>query len=229
MLTRRLISSGAYLEQFSTLPDAWRWPYERIQRSLEETLRVRPDSGDVWLFGYGSLIWNPLLDFHSQQAAVLEGWHRSFCLRMVAGRGSIEMPGRMLALEAGGSTQGVAFRIAADRLEAELPVLWVREMVSGAYLPTWLRVNLADGQQVHALVFVADQSRPQFDADSSIATVAPLIAAASGVNGSNADYVFQLSFALADRGYTDDYVDALACELRRIFFDLEHGADRDRR
>jgi cation transport protein ChaC len=146
---------------------------------------------------------------------------------MIAGRASNEAPGRMLALEPGSRTQGVAFRIAADKLEQELPVLWTREMVSGAYLPTWLRVNLADGSQVHALVFVADRERPQFEADTSIATVAPLIAAASGINGSNADYVFKLSFALADRGCTDDYVDALACELRRICSDLENGVDRD--
>jgi cation transport protein ChaC len=227
MLTRKLISSGEYLQQFTDLPEAWRWPRERILRSLEETMRVRPAGSDVWLFGYGSLIWNPLLDFDSQQAAVLEGWHRSFCLRMLAGRANSDVPGRMLALEPGGRSQGVAFRIGADKLEEELPMLWVREMVSGAYLPTWLRVNLADGHQVHALAFVADRERPQFEADSSIATVAPLIAAASGVNGSNADYVFKLSFGLADRGYTDDYVDALACELRRIRSDLEHRADRD--
>lgn len=227
MLTRKLISSGEYLQQFSELPEELRWPHERILQSLDDTMRARPDSGDVWLYGYGSLIWNPLLDFQAQQSASLDGWHRSFCLRMVAGRASYESPGRMLALEQGGQTQGVAFRIAADRLEQELPMVWVREMVLGSYVPMWLPVVLADGHRVNALVFVAERDRPQFESDSSVATVAPLIAAASGVYGSNADYVFKLSFALADRGFTDDYVEALACELRRICSDRGHEASRD--
>ncbi|ANN72262.1 gamma-glutamylcyclotransferase [Bordetella bronchialis] len=228
MLTRKSISSGEYLRHFATLPDAWRWPRERILRSLEETMRIRPGSGDVWVFGYGSLIWNPLLDFHARQAAILDGWHRSFCLRMVAGRASHDTPGRMLALEPGGRTQGIALRIHVDKLARELPLLWEREMVSGAYLPTWLPVSLDDGRQVHALTFIADRRRPQYEADASVATTAPLIASARGVYGSNADYVFQLSFALADRGFTDDYIEALACELRRIGSDPEHGPDRDR-
>ncbi|ARP81835.1 gamma-glutamylcyclotransferase [Bordetella genomosp. 8] len=226
MLTRELIRSGDYLRLYTTLPHAWRWPRERILRSLEETMRIRPDGGDVWVFGYGSLIWNPLLDFQAQQAAALDGWHRSFCLRMVVGRATNETPGRMLALEPEGRTHGVVYRLATQKLEQELPLLWQREMVSGAYLPTWLPVDLANGQRVHALVFVADRRRPQFEIDSSVATVAPLIARASGVHGSNADYVFKLSFALADRGCTDDYVEALACELRRIGSHMQHGADR---
>ncbi len=231
MLTRELISSGRYLAQLSTLPKGWLWTPEKIQRSYEETLRVRPGTGDVWVFGYGSLIWNPLLDFHTQQGAVLEGWRRSFCLRMFAGRASAEAPGRMLALEPGGRTKGVAFRIATDKLEQELSLVWTREMAAGSYTPTWQIVSLAGGQQVHALVFVADPTAAQYDADASIATVAPLIAHASGVHGSNADYVFKLSFALADRGFTDDYIEALAFELQRICSDRGrhqlHSVGRD--
>jgi hypothetical protein len=124
LLTRELIASDAYLTHFDSLPREIRWSRERIEKSLMETMRARSLSSDVWIFGYGSLIWNPLLNFDRRQGASLHGWHRSFCLRMIAGRGSAQAPGRMLALEPGGATSGVAFRLAEPTIEAELRLVW---------------------------------------------------------------------------------------------------------
>lgn len=99
MLTRQSPSSGAYLACFDTLPKEVLWTRERIEQSFLATMNTRPASQGIWVFGYGSLLWNPVLEFIDQQAATLHGWHRSFCLRMRM---------RMLALEPGGVTQGQA-------------------------------------------------------------------------------------------------------------------------
>lgn len=94
------------------------------------------DDGSVWIFGYGSLMWNPALEYRESCTGTLPGWHRAFCLRLTAGRGSATQPGRMLALKEGGRTTGVAYRLPDDTLEEELTLLWKREMITGCYLPT---------------------------------------------------------------------------------------------
>lgn len=215
MLTRHAITSGAYLDSFDKQCQE-RWSAGRIEQSLAQTLAARPggDGGDIWVFAYGSLIWNPLLDFAERRPATLDGWHRSFCLRMLSGRGSAATPGRMLAVEAGGSTEGVAFRLDAGKALAELRVMWVREMVLGSYCPTWARVALAGSGAATAIVFAADTGRPQYRADASIGAIAALVSAASGPFGSNADYVFRLDLALRELGARDDYVASLAAALR---------------
>lgn len=116
VLSRKLILSGAYLQAFASALGDTLWPLERIEASLNQTLEKRPRNTDVWLFGYGSLLWNPLFEFDAREIATLHGWHRSFCLRVVAGRGSVEAPGRMLSLEPGGSTTGVALRLPKESL-----------------------------------------------------------------------------------------------------------------
>jgi len=216
LLTRELIGSDAYLTHFDGLPREILWSRERIEQSLTETMRARPPSSDVWIFGYGSLIWNPLLHFDGRQWASLRGWHRSFCLRMIAGRGSAQTPGRMLALEPGGATSGVAFRLAELTIEEELRLVWAREMPTGVYHPIWSAITLADGQAAMAITFVADPTHPLHEKDTRVSTVAPLIATASGSLGSNADYVFRLRSALTANGVTDAYVDSLADEVARL-------------
>lgn len=216
MLTRESLQSGHYLDALE-LPVEHRWSQDLIDASLAGTLSARPDSDDdLWIFAYGSLMWNPLLDFDRRAVATLHGWHRSFALQSIAGRGSAERPGRMLGLEPGGSTQGVALRLAASRRDDELRMVWRREMVGGAYQPTWAKITFGDGTQTQAIAFVVDPTRPLFERDASVATVAPVIHRARGSLGSNADYVFQLEAALHECGLRDPYIDALAAELRRL-------------
>jgi cation transport protein ChaC len=215
MLTRHAIDSGAYLEHFVSLPNLW--TPQRIETSLAQTMKERPaDAADVWIFAYGSLMWNPMVEFDHRQIATLHDWHRTFCLRMDVGRGSPDMPGRMLALEPGGHTLGVALKLPRSTLYEELRVIWIREMVLGSYRPTWAPVTLDDGTEAHAIAFVADRSGAQFETDSSIATVAPLINTASGKFGTNADYLFKLHAALEECGLQDPYIDMLAGEIERL-------------
>lgn len=216
LLTRKSISSGEYLECFGALPKEILWSKERIANSLRGTMLARPEQSDVWLFAYGSLIWNPLLNVRESQPAKLQGWHRSFCLRTTAGRGTTNAPGRMLSLEPGGETHGLALRLAETNLEEELHLVWIREMLTGAYRPTWARLSLANGREISAIVFVADPSHPHYENDASVNSVAPLVATASGPLGTNADYVLRLEKALVEHQMADSYVDELADAVRQI-------------
>lgn len=221
-LTRSSLSSSAYLESLG-LPKEIIWSTAQIESSLAETLQRRP-AGEFWVFAYGSLMWNPLLHFDKRRVAKLKGWRRSFCLELLAGRGSSETPGRMLALEPGGETSGIALRLHEDSLPDDLHMLWRREMVAGAYQPLWADIELSDGTHTSALVFVADPTRPQYDGESSVEAVAPLIAAASGSLGSNVDYVYNLDFALADSGLADTYIADLVNQLKVLCAGQRPGA-----
>jgi len=94
------------------------------------------------LFGYDSLIWNPTVHYVESRIASIEGWKRAFCLSTPAGRGTLEHPGLVLALDAGGSCTGVAFRIAEEVLMEELSIVWRREMLTGAYIPHWVPLRV---------------------------------------------------------------------------------------
>ena len=217
MLTRTLIESGAYLDHFRGLDPAICWDDERQARSMAETLAAAPSlEAGIWIFGYGSLIWNPMLRFDERHWATLPGWRRSFSLGMVAGRGSPEQPGRMLAVQPGESIRGVALRLPEAQVHDELRLLWRRELPTGAYVPTWGTAVLDDGRRVVSLVFAANADHPMHAADSSVATVAPLVAAASGPYGSNAEYVLRLDDELVAAQATDAYVHALASAVRAL-------------
>lgn len=84
---------------------------------------------------YGSLIWNPTMKFAERRKATLHGWHRSFCLHLIAGRATLEHPGRMLSLEPDGCVEGIAFRLPEDSGDQELAAIWLQEMITGAYNP----------------------------------------------------------------------------------------------
>jgi len=109
-------------------------PAER-QRSKHGILSALPASEDVWLFGYGSLMWNPLIRYAERRPGHVFGYRRSYCLRSALGRGTPERPGLTLGLERGGSCRGLLFRIAAEIAVRELDFVWNREMIGRAYIP----------------------------------------------------------------------------------------------
>ena len=106
MLKRHFLQSDEFKAMLASLPEHIRWSPERIANSLRDTLSERPVDGDVWLFCYGSLIWNPVVQFIERQPATLAGWNRSFSLGLRSGPASEAQPGRMPGLEPGGETRG---------------------------------------------------------------------------------------------------------------------------
>ena len=102
----------------------------------------------VWVFGYGSLMWNPAFYCDARRPALVYGYHRRFCLWMTMGRGKPDIPGLMLGLERGGSCRGVALKKAPQHVESETTILWRREMMTGIYEPRWVNVRTEDGRVV---------------------------------------------------------------------------------
>ncbi|WP_034914357.1 MULTISPECIES: gamma-glutamylcyclotransferase [Erwinia] len=216
MLTRDFLLKADCKTAFGAIEESLLWTCEQRAASLAATLACRPDNSPVWVFGYGSLMWNPVFESEEVAEGTLDGWHRAFCLRLTAGRGTATRPGRMLALKEGGKTTGLAFRLPEAQLYEELELLWKREMVTGCYLPTWCDLALADGRTVTAMVFVMDPRHPLYEADSCPNTIAPLIAQASGPLGTNAHYLFALEQALQKRGLYDDCLTDLVQRVRDL-------------
>lgn len=181
--------------------------------SLVATLAVRPP-GEAWLFGYGSLIWNPTIHSLERRVARISGWHRAFCLSVRVGRGSLDNPGLVLGLDAGGECTGVAYRIADELLYEELELLWRREMVSGSYVPRWVEVHDEDGRHFgSALAFTIDRSCEQYAGHLSEQEVVQRLATATGALGSAADYLFRTCAGLRACGLADADMEHLAAQV----------------
>ncbi|BCG09685.1 cation transport protein ChaC [Buttiauxella sp. BIGb0471] len=214
VLTRDFLMKADCKTAFGSIEESLLWSPEQRSASLAATIACRPDNSPVWIFGYGSLMWNPAFEYEESAAGTLVGWHRAFCLRLTAGRGTACQPGRMLALKEGGRTTGLAYRLPEAMLEDELTLVWKREMITGCYLPTWCKLELDDGRVVNALVFIMDPRHPLYEADTRAEIIAPLIAAASGPLGTNAQYLFSLEQELINRGMHDDCLDELVNKVR---------------
>ncbi|QYZ70374.1 gamma-glutamylcyclotransferase [Neotabrizicola shimadae] len=172
----------------------------------------------MWVFGYGSLIWDPGFPIAERQLAFLSGWHRSFCMRSIHHRGSEAAPGLVLALDESPDARcaGVAFRVAPGAEESTLAALRERELISSAYLERNLPVTLADGAGVQALVYVIDPHHIQYCGGLPLEEQAQIIATAHGGRGPNRDYLFATAAHLAELGIADLDLDWLAARVRAL-------------
>lgn len=158
--------------------------------------------GDLWVFGYGSLMWDPGFTHEHVRSALLRGYHRAFCIYSVRFRGTYERPGLVLGLNRGGSCRGLAFRVPARQVGAALDALWAREMSRAAYLPRLLRVDLG-GTMVQALTFIANTGHEHYAGGLTHEAAARLIATCCGSRGPNLDYLRNTLQHLADLGVRD--------------------------
>lgn len=187
--------------------------HEERHASLQATLVMRPP-GDLWLFAYGSLIWNPTVHSVERREARITGWHRAFCLSVQAGRGSIDKPGLMLGLDAGGDCSGVAYRLDEALLHAELELLWRREMVAAAYIPRWVDVLDREGTRFgSAIAFTMDNCCDRYAGDLCEQEIITRLATASGSLGSAADYLFRTCAGLRACGMEDAELNRLAVQV----------------
>jgi len=179
-----------------------------IEASLDAMLASHPAGQDVWLFGYGSLMWNPAMHYAESRPGVVRGWHRSYCLWAHMGRGSPEAPGLMLALDRGGSSAGMLFRFPAATARAELLLPWRREMFTGGYLARWVRVDIETGP-VRAATFVANRAYKRYAGRLDEATIAAHLAVAGGSLGTCIEYLEQTLAVLRAHGRTDHRLERL--------------------
>lgn len=162
------------------------------------------DIGALWVFAYGSLIWNPEFTAVEQRRAVARGWHRSFCLKLTRWRGTRELPALMLALDRGGSCVGIAYRLPEGDDLGQVVKLLQREIDANppTNVPRWIKVDTSEGP-VQALAFVAASNGPAYAGKIPLPEVARVLARAAGHWGSCAQYAFRTITKLEECGIRD--------------------------
>lgn len=174
-------------------------------------------AGQMWVFGYGSLIWNPGFPVAETRIARVEGFHRSFCMRSIHHRGTPADPGLVLALDrvAGASCHGLALRVVRGAEDETLSYLRARELISSAYVETHLPAETEEGP-VEALAYIVDPHHVQYCGGLPLDQQARIIAASTGERGANADYLFQTAEHLEMIGLGDGELGWLAQRVREI-------------
>jgi cation transport protein ChaC len=193
----------------------WRWSDEQLEATRVALLGAQREQ-DLWVFGYGSLMWDPGFHFAEVRLAELPLHRRRFSCSTVLGRGSPECPGLMLTLEPGqGGCSGLAFRIDAAVAAHESGMLWRREMIRGIYQPRLLPVRTPQGE-VTALVFAANPAHADHVGELPLDDAAARIARAEGVLGTNRQYLEQLLWQMEHLGLEDGYLQQLWTEVQRL-------------
>ncbi|ASC89977.1 gamma-glutamylcyclotransferase [Alcaligenes nematophilus] len=164
-----------------------------LRQSLEEVQWC--EKQDLWVYGYGSLIWRPDFEFAEQRQALLRGYHRALCLWSRINRGTPEQPGLVFGLDVGGSCRGMAFRIPAESVPKVFDALWLREMPSGAYIPRWLRCRTSQGD-IRALVFTMNRKTDAYVPRMPDEQLRQVVYSAQGTNGPCIEYVMETASAL---------------------------------
>lgn len=171
------------------------------------------ESGDLWVFGYGSLMWRPGFGFKERHLARLHGYHRSLCIFSHVHRGTPETPGLVLGLDRGGQCRGIAFRVAAAQAEETLAYLRAREQATAVYLERHVRVRLDDGREVRAVTYVADRNHPQYAGRLPPHDLLRLVRQGIGISGANPDYVHATHQHLIEIGVSDPILAGIAERL----------------
>ena len=163
-----------------------------------------PPGEDLWIFGYGSLMWRPGFDHLGIRDAQLYGYHRAFCVTSVVHRGTPENPGLVLGLDRGGSCRGKGILCPADIREPVIDYLYRREMVTSVYQPKMVRIRLLDsGAMASALTFVANPAHEQYCGKPPLDEAAKIIARAHGRGGPNVEYLKSTLEHLDEFGIAD--------------------------
>lgn len=183
-------------------------PEDAFHASLDAVLAGWNPGRDLWVFAYGSLIWNPLIHFAEHRLARLHGFHRRFCLHSRGARGTVDKPGLVLALDYGGCCNGIAFRIEAAKARHELKIIWRREMVLGSYAPRWVGVRCGN-RAIRALAFVVNHSHPHYAGNLSDDAIVETLATACGKFGTGADYLNRTVDSLDSHGVRDGHLAGL--------------------
>lgn len=178
------------------------WTDAQRADNLAETMAASPDPSRLWVFGAGSLIWDPRFEPVETRTALLEEHRRAFCFWTVRARGSFERPGLGLALEPGGTCAGVVFDVPEEGRDEILDALWRREMSGGVYNPTWIPAQTDEGT-VWALGFVGNREHRNYAGILPLDQSARIIANALGTMGTCHEYVALLAQALDHYGLDD--------------------------
>jgi glutathione-specific gamma-glutamylcyclotransferase len=185
----------------------------------EGTRTTDMDAGeDLWVFGYGSLMWRPGFEYLERVPARLVGLHRALCVYSFVHRGTPERPGLVLGLDRGGMCRGIAFRVASSLRATTIAYLRAREQVTTVYLETMRRIELEEAarRQVRALCFIVDRSHVQYAGRLTLAECLHHVRQGHGSSGANHDYVVETVQALEALGYRETDLHLIAQGLAQI-------------
>lgn len=208
----RDVTIDALRGMMHAMPDGTPFPfYPDATREALRAAALDGHAGDLWVFAYGSLIWDPALDFAEVRRAHAPGHARRFILvDAYGGRGTRAAPGLMAALDTGDGCHGVAFRIAADKVEAETRILFRREMIAPGYHARFIPLHLAGAAApVRGLAFLADHDDEAMIADIPFETQVRYAATGAGFLGTSLDYLENTLAHLGDVGIADPASQAL--------------------
>ena len=187
---------------------------EDKQFEHNRVLAEQPCDREFWIFGFGSLMWRPGLDVKTRVPGTLRGYERKFEIWSTVGRGTFERPGLGCCLIPGpGLCRGIAYELKMSSLSSNLAYLWEREMGSGVYRPTWVKVEIDNGFYKNALTFVVRKGHPQHTGPMSPARMAEIIGRAKGKNGECRDYLVK---TLAEMKKLGQYDPLLEDVMKRI-------------
>ena len=183
------------------------------KRRWQEDMPALGDLDVLWVFGYGSLIWNPGFCFTAGALATLCGYHRSLCIWAVHYRGTPEYPGLVFGLDQGGECHGKAYAVPLDRRNEVLDYLWDREMIEDVYQPALLPCEI-HGQPSQALTFIANPDHPRYAGKLSAPRIAEVVHQAAGLCGANREYVEETWQALGHLGLPDVYLGEIMAQIQ---------------
>ena len=216
-LTRENITQGRLGEKIKSISGS-----DRVltkDELITERRKIIPDTGigeDIYIFAYGSLLWNPTVEYEEQFLAKTYGFHRSFCMKTNLGRGSFINPGLMLGLDKGGSCRGSAFKLKKSDAVKNVDILFRREMVTGAYRPKLLKTKLENGKKVLSVAFTVDKKHKNYFGQKDIKIKARMIAKASGFLGSCKEYFDNTLDSLSELNITDTEMSAISNYFEKI-------------
>jgi cation transport protein ChaC len=171
----------------------------------------------LWVFGYGSLMWRPGFEFEERCEALMHGVHRRLCIYSHVHRGTPEKPGLVLGLDKGGKCRGIGYRVSASRRQATLDYLREREQVTMVYKEVWRNMvvrRTGGGHRVRALVYVVDQSHEQYAGKRTARELLPFVLQGHGKGGPCIDYIAATLEHIREQGFSDPHMEevlALAC------------------
>ncbi len=172
----------------------------------------------MWVFGYGSLLWNPGFEVAERVVSTLPGYARSFCMRSIHHRGTVKEPGLVLALDesVGSACEGMAMRVADGHEARTLDYLRERELISSAYIEKNLTIHLTDGRDVEAVTYVIDADHVQYCGGLPLEEQAQIIARAAGDRGPNTEYLINTAVHLSEVGLHDPALEWLHDRVRAL-------------
>ncbi|VWX61998.1 Gamma-glutamylcyclotransferase [Burkholderiales bacterium 8X] len=195
-------SPGAASDSAPTALDPRHKPVRDPKPLLDRTIHEWGGHADLWVFGYGSLIWRPEFAFVERRPARVHGWHRALKMWSRVNRGTIDNPGLVFGLLSGGSCRGMVFRVPAAEALETLGRLWLREMPTGVYDPRWLECGTPSGP-VRALAFTLSRQSPNFTGVLDDERYCHIFANAVGLYGTSLDYAQQTLIELRRHGIHD--------------------------